>query len=1058
MTVLSRGAQAPGAARPLKALVTNESNLAVPDRFIVGVDAINNAGDWVTAAGGASSQLAVTGGWIGAAGGGSALILRRAGDATPTRLLQSGDPVPGLPLSAVNLVGAPRINQSGVVCALVSVYRKTNENAIVTHDGSQLRKVVASSDFAPASSGSVFGSAISLAGINDSGDVAFTAQMPGPPTGSVYTTVFIAPADGAIVRIVGPGDPAPGTADGTLNQVTGVQFNNRGEVLFRAAVVGGTGGFGYFVAARDGGSGVSIRKVVATGDANPGGWTFDAALGMSGVQFNDAGQVAFGNGYQLFISTPGTALTLVAARNTPMPAAAALPLQGRLVSWITALGASSFNDSGQVAFLVTLTGSSQNNGAVLRYTPGSDLEVVAYRGQVAPVTPWAAFAAPLFVKLNSAGDVNFYSSLDPGTPATGGQFTKPDGRDLVSVVLDGQPAPPSLGGTYRYTAYSHLLDDGSVYFETDLLGSPAAGTAALLATSSHVRVLVSDGHPLPSGSRVVFRNLFMGGAGSYTMFSARRSGGGNSLWTHNVATGVTSRVVAEGDPVPVPGGGLLEGVSTTNHLVTRTGDVVFPGTVRGTFGTHLFSWSPTGGLSRMVEPGDTLPGTTAAFTSCWFAGLLVAPFNEDTVVFRGNLNNGGNGIFLVPRDGGPVVKVVLNTDGAPGGGTFTSGSSTTLNYAYINRQGQVAFWGLTSTGTSGVFIGTAGSPPVEVAATGDTAPGGGTFSAFPLAGPAGFNDLGQVIFFATVTGGTGGGFFAGTADGPVQAIALNGTAAPAGGTYAFTATSKDARTNARGDILFQAPLADGTAGSGLFLRHAGTGAIETVALEGQPAPGTSLLFAPISVTINNYPGENLALGPTGEVLFTTAVDAGYGLVSGAFRYHGPGTLERVVMRGGPRPDGEAGAVVAVSQGPGAGGEGLFFLRVASVNGDFRDGIYLLDTMPPTLSVSGYPTALWPANGKFRSVTISGLAADNANGIAGTEGTFDVVDEYGLVQPAGTFTVGGSGTFSFGVPLEARRLGTDKDGRRYLVRVTVHDGSGNATTASATIIVPHSQGK
>jgi len=231
-----------------------------------------------------------------------------------------------------------------------------------------------------------------------------------------------------------------------------------------------------------------------------------------------------------------------------------------------------------------------------------------------------------------------------------------------------------------------------------------------------------------------------------------------------------------------------------------------------------------------------------------------------------------------------------------------------------------------------------------------------------------------------------------------------------------------------------------------------------VALEGQPAPGTSWLFAPISVTINNYPGENLALGPTGEVLFTTAVDAGYGLVSGAFRYHGPGTLEKVVMRSDPRPDGEAGAVVAVSQGPGAGGEGLFFLRVASVNGDFRDGIYLLDTMPPTLSVSGYPTALWPANGKFRSVTISGLAADNTNGIAGTEGTFDVVDEYGLVQPAGTFTVGGSGTFSFGVPLEARRLGTDKDGRRYLVRVTVHDGSGNATTASATIIVPHSQGK
>jgi len=87
-----------------------------------------------------------------------------------------------------------------------------------------------------------------------------------------------------------------------------------------------------------------------------------------------------------------------------------------------------------------------------------------------------------------------------------------------------------------------------------------------------------------------------------------------------------------------------------------------------------------------------------------------------------------------------------------------------------------------------------------------------------------------------------------------------------------------------------------------------------------------------------------------------------------------------------------------------------------------------------------------------------VATDSGGGVAGTQGTFDVIDEYGLVQPAGALTVGASGAFSFVVPLEARRLGTDRNGRQYIVRVTVHDVSGNETTASAIVVVPFSMGR
>jgi hypothetical protein len=232
-------------------------------------------------------------------------------------------------------------------------------------------------------------------------------------------------------------------------------------------------------------------------------------------------------------------------------------------------------------------------------------------------------------------------------------------------------------------------------------------------------------------------------------------------------------------------------------------------------------------------------------------------------------------------------------------------------------------------------------------ATGDPAPDGGAFSAFASAGPAGFLDDGRVLFFATVDDGPSG-FFAGRAGEGVQAIALNGTAAPAGGDYAFTGASRDARTNAQGDILFQAPLAGGTADSGLFLRRASTGLIETVALQGQPVPGMAAVFATFLPTLNNHPGENYALGPTGEVMFTTSIDVlRRATTTGAFRYRGPGTLEKIVARTDVAPESGGGTVIYISQGPGAGGAGLFFVQLAVIDGTFAAGIYsvTVDTTP-----------------------------------------------------------------------------------------------------------------
>jgi hypothetical protein len=51
-----------------------------------------------------------------------------------------------------------------------------------------------------------------------------------------------------------------------------------------------------------------------------------------------------------------------------------------------------------------------------------------------------------------------------------------------------------------------------------------------------------------------------------------------------------------------------------------------------------------------------------------------------------------------------------------------------------------------------------------------------------------------------------------------------------------------------------------------------------------------------------------------------------------------------------------------------------------------------------------------------------------------------------------------GSYSFIVNLEAKRSGQDRDGRRYTIVVSASDLSGNSTSTSVLVTVPHDQRK
>jgi hypothetical protein len=124
-------------------------------------------------------------------------------------------------------------------------------------------------------------------------------------------------------------------------------------------------------------------------------------------------------------------------------------------------------------------------------------------------------------------------------------------------------------------------------------------------------------------------------------------------------------------------------------------------------------------------------------------------------------------------------------------------------------------------------------------------------------------------------------------------------------------------------------------------------------------------------------------------------------------------------------------------------------------GTYTGSIVAIDTAPPTLSVTLSPATLWPPNDKLTSITATITAKDDYDpepeikleSITSNESLAD-----GDIQDAQLQTDDRS--FS----LAAKRDGNNMAGRIYTVTYSATDASGNKATASATVTVPHDQGK
>lgn len=139
-------------------------------------------------------------------------------------------------------------------------------------------------------------------------------------------------------------------------------------------------------------------------------------------------------------------------------------------------------------------------------------------------------------------------------------------------------------------------------------------------------------------------------------------------------------------------------------------------------------------------------------------------------------------------------------------------------------------------------------------------------------------------------------------------------------------------------------------------------------------------------------------------------------------------------------------------------------------------VNVMDTTPPTISTVASPSSLRPANHKYVPIDLSVVASDvcdssptviavvqssepdNGKGDGNTTGDIKVTTASGQILLSSTAAPQVEfDPINDHLELRAERSGKSK-GRTYTIMVTATDASGNQTTATTTVIVPHDKGK
>jgi hypothetical protein len=342
--------------------------------------------------------------------------------------------------------------------------------------------------------------------------------------------------------------------------------------------------------------------------------------------------------------------------------------------------------------------------------------------------------------LNDQGDVAFTFQLSPlmlPFGVNGGTYRYSHNTQTVTPVVVPFVTPAPGGGTFQGTVFSPVINNrGDLLFD------------GIVATDKGVHI--------PNQTYI---------------------GLGQGIFKQD-GSGKISSVVAPGDAAPE--GGTFDFAG--GPWVNDRGDIAFNGHVAGdpasipgappesvvisAINNVYLRDEATGTITTIAHAGDPAPGG-GAFTATFGPEIN----NSGDVAFLGQLSADFTTAGLFRYSKGVLTSIARPGDAMPGGGHLVTVSQIEGNQMHINNRGDIVFTASLDTNTAGfpdtgLYQWSAGRLTV-VARTGTVLPGVGTIESltspsnivvppptvFSPTGGSINNDLGQVLFGATLTGG-----------------------------------------------------------------------------------------------------------------------------------------------------------------------------------------------------------------------------------------------------------------------------------------------------------------
>jgi len=418
-----------------------------------------------------------------------------------------------------------------------------------------------------------------------------------------------------------------------------------------------------------------------------------------------------------------------------------------------------FNDAGQTAFGGSLVGTgvdASNNAGIWSEGFGS-LSLIARAGDPAPgTTPGVVYRSDFFGRplLNSAGQIAFTGTLSgPGVVVSNSSGIWSEGSDALGIVARSGDAAVGTAPGVAYSGFNSAINAfnnaGQIAFKGFLVGTDVHSlnnTGIWLGVSSSLS-LVARGGDAPPGADpgFIYRAFYppvINDAGQ-TAFVGSTAPTGSGIWSES--SGSLSLVAKKGDAAP----GTVPGVVFGNFfsvfpkfdnvgqpVLNNAGQAAFVGSLSGPgvdFTNNTGIWSEGfGSLSLIAREGDAALETDP--------GVVYTEFRHNPVLndagqiaFIGFLagtgvdgtNDSGiwatdtNGLLtLIVRAGDlfdvnddPLIddfRTISFFDMATGTDTLDTQETGTG----FNDAGQLAFAINFTDGSSGIFIASMGSIPL----------------------------------------------------------------------------------------------------------------------------------------------------------------------------------------------------------------------------------------------------------------------------------------------------------------------------------------------------------